>query len=45
MFGWSISFLFMKLYATVKLKMYFYENLHLHFSEATVSVQKPPSPY
>ena len=44
MFGWSILFLFMKLFATAN-NWYFYKNLHLHLSEATVFVQKPPSPY
>ena len=42
MFGWDISFLFMKLFATVPITGIF-KNLHFHLSEATVSVHKPPS--
>ena len=45
MFGWSISFLFMKLHATVPITGIFTKKLHLHLSEAIVFVQKPPSPY
>ena len=45
MFGWIISFLYIKLYATVPITAIFTKNLHLNLSEATVSVQKPPSPY
>ena len=44
MFGWSILFLFMKLFATLN-NWYFYKSLHLHLTEAAVFVQKPPSPY
>ena len=43
MFGWSISFLFMKLYATVPITGIL-QNLHLHLSKDIVPVQKPPSP-
>ena len=45
MFDWSILFLFMKLYATVPITGISKKNLHLHLSEAILSVQKPPSPY
>ena len=44
MFGWSILFLFKKLYATVPITGIL-KILHLNLSEAKLSVQKPSSPY